>query len=87
MTNLFIYQINSSTYNQVFDWSFKEDCQIKQHYDTWIPKKSDLVVYCNDKETRKNVLNELWEDMQPDNQFIRDRINAKARARRKKLND
>ena len=81
---MFIYQINSSIYNKTFDWSFTESCQTKQHYDTWIPKKSDLIVYEKDKAIRNTVLEELWEDMQPDNQFIRDRINAKARAWRKK---
>ena len=84
---MFIYQINSSIYNKTFDWSFTKECQIKQYYDTWIPKKSDLVVYEQDVEIRNAVLEELWEDMQPDNQFIRDRINAKARARRSKQND
>jgi hypothetical protein len=83
---MFIYQINSSIYNKTFDWSFTESCQTKQHYDTWIPKKSDLIVYEKDEAIRNTVLEELWEDMQPDNQFIRDRINAKARARRKKNN-
>jgi hypothetical protein len=55
----------------------------KAYWDTWIPKKSNLKILTKlDKEQKKLVLDELWEDLQISIQFIRDRNNARRRQKR-----
>ena len=55
----------------------------KAFWDTWIPKKSDLIILTKlNREQKKLVLDELWEDLQISIQFIRDRNNARRRAKR-----
>ena len=55
----------------------------KAFWDTWIPKKSDLILLIKlNREQKKLVLDELWEDLQISIQFIRDRNNARRRAKR-----
>jgi hypothetical protein len=55
----------------------------KAYWDTWIPKKSDIKIVTRlNKEQKKQVLNELWEDLQSAIQFTRDRNNARRRQKR-----
>ena len=63
-------------------WTWTE--MDKAFWDTWIPKKSDLIILTTtlNREQKKLVLDELWEDLQISIQFIRDRNNARRRAKR-----
>jgi len=46
----------------LIDWQWKD--QVKQFYESWEPNKSDVVIKTKlDKETKKAVLDELWEDL------------------------
>jgi len=65
------------------EWSWQDNCQDKQYWDTWIPKKSDIKIVTKlSKEDRQDCLNELWENLQPDIQFTRDRNNARRKQKR-----
>ena len=65
------------------EWSWQDNCQDKQYWDTWIPKKSDIKIVTKlSKEDRQDCLNELWESLQPDIQFTRDRNNARRKQKR-----
>ena len=78
-----IFKYTSQTLDQTIEWSWSDECQEKQYWQTWIPKKSDLRILTKlDKEQKKLVLDELWEDLQISIQFIRDRNNARRRAKR-----
>ena len=69
-------------FNQI-EWAWQDDCQEKQYWDTWIPKKSDLKIVSKlSREDRQDCLNELWENLQPDIQFTRDRNNARRKQKR-----
>jgi len=69
-------------FNQI-EWAWQDDCQEKQYWDTWIPKKSDIKIITRlNKEQKKQALDELWEDLQGAIQFTRDRNNARRRAKR-----
>ena len=74
-------QFKSHSIEKNIDWTWTE--MDKAFWDTWIPKKSDLKILTKlDKEQKKLVLDELWEDLQISIQFIRDRNNARRRAKR-----
>ena len=74
-------QFKSHSIEKNIDWTWTE--MDKAYWDTWIPKKSDLKILTKlDKEQKKLVLDELWEDLQISIQFIRDRNNARRRAKR-----
>lgn len=46
----------------LIDWQWKD--QVKQFYESWEPNKSDVVIKTKlDKETKKAVHDELWEDL------------------------
>jgi len=46
----------------VIEWYWKD--QVKQFYESWEPNKSDVVIKTKlDKETKKAVHDELWEDL------------------------
>ncbi len=69
-------------FNQI-EWAWQDDCQEKQYWDTWIPKKSDLKIVTKlSREDKQDCLNELWENLQPDIQFTRDRNNARRKQKR-----
>ena len=74
-------QFKSHSIEKNIDWTWTE--MDKAYWDTWIPKKSNLKILTKlDKEQKKLVLDELWEDLQISIQFIRDRNNARRRAKR-----
>ena len=74
-------QFKSHSIEKNIDWTWTE--MDKAYWDTWIPKKSDLKILTKlDKEQKKLVLDELWEDLQISIQFIRDRNNARRKAKR-----
>ena len=74
-------QFKSHSIEKNIDWTWTE--MDKAYWDTWVPKKSDLKILTKlDKEQKKLVLDELWEDLQISIQFIRDRNNARRRAKR-----
>jgi len=65
------------------EWSWQNDCQDKQYWDTWIPKKSDIKIVTKlSREDTQSWKNEIWEDLQPDIQFTRDRNNARRKEKR-----
>jgi len=69
-------------FNQI-EWAWQDDCQEKQYWNTWIPKKSDIKIVTRlNKEQKKEALDELWEDLQGAIQFTRDRNNARRRQKR-----
>ena len=74
-------QFKSHSIEKNIDWTWTE--MDKAYWDTWVPKKSDLKILTKlNKEQKKLVLDELWEDLQISIQFIRDRNNARRRAKR-----
>ena len=74
-------QFKSHSIEKNIDWTWTE--MDKAYWDTWIPKKSDLKILTKlNREQKKLVLDELWEDLQISIQFIRDRNNARRRAKR-----
>ena len=78
-----IFKNTSQILDQTIEWSWSDECQEKQYWQTWIPKKSDLIILTKlNREQKKLVLDELWEDLQISIQFIRDRNNARRRAKR-----
>jgi len=65
------------------EWSWQDNCQDKQYWDTWIPKKSDIKIITKlSREDKQSWKNEIWEDLQPDIQFTRDRNNARRKQKR-----
>ena len=65
------------------EWSWQDNCQDKQYWDTWIPKKSDIKILTKlSREDKQSWKNEIWEDLQPDIQFTRDRNNARRKEKR-----
>ena len=65
------------------EWSWQDNCQDKQYWDTWIPKKSDIKILTKlSREDKQSWMNEIWEDLQPDIQFTRDRNNARRKEKR-----
>ena len=65
------------------EWSWQDNCQDKQYWDTWIPKKSDIKILTKlSREDTQSWKNEIWEDLQPDIQFTRDRNNARRKEKR-----
>ena len=74
-------QFKSHSIEKNIDWTWTE--MDKAYWDTWIPKKSDLKILTKlNREQKKLVLDELWEDLQISIQFIRDRNNARRKAKR-----
>ena len=74
-------QFKSHSIEKNIDWTWTE--MDKAFWDTWIPKKSDLIILTKlNREQKKLVLDELWEDLQSAIQFTRDRNNARRRAKR-----
>ena len=74
-------QFKSHSIEKNIDWTWTE--MDKAFWDTWIPKKPDLIILTKlNREQKKLVLDELWEDLQISIQFIRDRNNARRRAKR-----
>ena len=60
----------------LIDWQWKD--QIKQFYESWEPKKSDVVIKTKlDKETKKAVHDELWENL--NKQFMAERKEKRIR--------
>ena len=69
-------QFKSHSIEKDISWTWTE--MDKAFWDTWIPKKSDLIILTKlNREQKKLVLDELWEDLQISIQFIRDRNNAR----------
>jgi len=65
------------------EWAWQDNCQDKQYWDTWIPKKSDIKILTKlSREDKQSWKNEIWEDLQPDIQFTRDRNNARRKQKR-----
>ena len=65
------------------EWSWQDNCQDKKYWDTWIPKKSDIKILTKlSREDKQSWKNEIWEDLQPDIQFTRDRNNARRKEKR-----
>ena len=74
-------QFKSHSIEKNIDWTWTE--MDKAFWDTWIPKKSDLIILTKlNKEQKKLVLDELWEDLQGEIQMTRDIVNAKRRKKR-----
>ena len=60
----------------LIDWQWKD--QVKQFYESWEPKKSDVVIKTKlDKETKKAVHDELWENL--NKQFMAERKEKRIR--------
>ena len=80
----YIFQFDSTNHGTV-DWQFHSKVADKMHHVVWMVNKSDLVVLTNlDKETKKEVHQELFESFTSVNQSVRDHNNKKARERRAK---
>ena len=79
----FMFEFESKILDKTIQWSYTDACQEKQFWETWIPKKSDIQIITRlNKEQKKQVLDELWEDLQSAIQFTRDRNNARRKAKR-----
>ena len=63
-----------------WEWRDKE----KQYHQTYIPKKSELIIIGLEGKEKQACKYKLWERLQPEFEDIRKRNNAKAKARRKK---
>ena len=78
-----IFKYTSQTLDQTIEWSWSDECQEKQYWQTWIPKKSDLKIRTKLKrDISQQVKDELWEDLQGEIQMTRDIVNAKRRKKR-----
>lgn len=78
-----IFKYTSQTIDQTIEWSWSDECQEKQYWQTWIPKKSDLKIRTKLKrDVSQQVKDELWEDLQGEIQMTRDIVNAKRRKKR-----
>ena len=78
-----IFKYTSQTLDQTIEWSWSDECQEKQYWQTWIPKKSDLKIKTKLKrDVSQQVKDELWEDLQGEIQMTRDIVNAKRRKKR-----
>ena len=78
-----IFKYTSHTLDQTIEWSWSDECQEKQYWQTWIPKKSDLKIKTKLKrDVSQQVKDELWEDLQGEIQMTRDIVNAKRRKKR-----
>ena len=78
-----IFKYTSQTLDQTIEWSWSDECQEKQYWQTWIPKKSELKIITKLKrDVSQQVKNELWEDLQGEIQMTRDIVNAKRRKKR-----
>ena len=78
-----IFKYTSQTLDQTIEWSWSDECQEKQYWQTWIPKKSDLKIKTKLKrDEMQQAKNELWESLQTQIQMTRDLINAKRRKKR-----
>ena len=78
-----IFKYTSQTLDQTIEWSWSDDCQEKQYWQTWIPKKSDLKIRTKLKrDVSQQVKDELWENLQGEIQMTRDIVNAKRRKKR-----
>ena len=78
-----IFKYTSQTLDQTIEWSWSDDCQEKQYWQTWIPKKSELKIITKLKrDVSQQVKDELWEDLQGEIQMTRDIVNAKRRKKR-----
>ena len=78
-----IFKYTSQTLDQTIEWSWSDECQEKQYWQTWIPKKSDLKIRTKLKrDVSQQVKDELWEDLQGEIQMTRDIVNAKRRKKR-----
>ena len=77
------FKYTSQTLDQTIEWSWSDECQEKQYWQTWIPKKSDLKIRTKLKrDVSQQVKDELWEDLQGEIQMTRDIVNAKRRKKR-----
>ena len=66
----------SDILNQDIQWDWADDCQEKQYWNTWIPKKSNLKIITKLKrEEMQMAKNELWDNLQ-------DAIHLKRRQKR-----
>ena len=63
-------------------WMWKD--QEKQFHQTYLPKKTELIIVDSDGEDKQEVKDALWESLQPEFQDIRNHMNLKARLRRAK---
>ena len=78
-----IFKYTSHTLDQTIEWSWSDECQEKQYWQTWIPKKSDLKIRTKLKrDVSQQVKDELWEDLQGEIQMTKDIVNAKRRKKR-----
>ena len=78
-----IFKYTSQTLDQTIEWSWSDECQEKQYWQTWIPKKSDLKIRTKLKrDVSQQIKDELWEDLQGEIQMTRDIVNAKRRKKR-----
>ena len=78
-----IFKYTSQTLDQTIEWSWSDECQEKQYWQTWIPKKSDLKIRTKLKrDVSQQVKDELWKDLQGEIQMTRDIVNAKRRKKR-----
>ena len=78
-----IFKYTSQTLDQTIEWSWSDECQEKQYWQTWIPKKSDLKIRTKLKrDVSQQVKDELWQDLQGEIQMTRDIVNAKRRKKR-----
>ena len=78
-----IFKYTSQTLNQTIEWSWSDECQEKQYWQTWIPKEADLKIRTKLKrDVSQQVKDELWEDLQGEIQMTRDIVNAKRRKKR-----
>jgi hypothetical protein len=78
-----IFKYTSQTLDQTIEWSWSDECQEKQYWQTWIPKKSELKIITKLKrDVSQQVKDELWEDLQGEIQMTRDIVNAKRRKKR-----
>ena len=78
-----IFKYTSQTLDQTIEWSWSDESQEKQYWQTWIPNKSELKIITKLKrDVSQQVKDELWEDLQGEIQMTRDIVNAKRRKKR-----
>jgi hypothetical protein len=79
----FMFDFESRVIDKTIKWSYTDECQEKQFWETWLPKKSDIKIRSKlPKGKLHEVKNELWEDLQEDLQILKDRLNEKRRQKR-----
>jgi hypothetical protein len=72
----------------LIDWRYTDEMQEKQYHLTWIPKRKDIQILSKDLHglTLGQIKDAIFEELARDIRSVKDRINKKARARRRNEN-